>query len=96
MLSALSCGKIFYEKDIIQGSLNREMVMRFISLSCALLLCGCLVGCGTEKSEGEAEAGCSGGEVKCAYTGKCEEQLELSREKGFANTPEAFERYCEN
>lgn len=68
--------------------------MRFISFSCALLLCGCLVGCGAGKSTDGG--GCSGAEVRCAYTGKCESQLELSREKGFANTPEAFERYCGN
>lgn len=76
--------------------------MRFISFSCALLLCGCLVGCGAEESAEEiveknvAASGCSGTEVKCAYTGKCENQLELSREKGFGNTPEAFKRYCGN
>ena len=80
--------------------------MRFISFSCALLLCGCLVGCGAEESSEKsveknvetsvAASGCSGAEVKCAYTGKCEDQLELSREKGFGNTPEAFNRYCGN
>ncbi len=47
-------------------------------------------------SDRDAE-GCipSAGYAWCARTGKCERPWELAGQQGFANTPEAFDDYCD-
>jgi len=38
----------------------------------------------------------SAGYTWCAATNKCERPWELAKDKGFANAPEVFDRFCAN
>ena len=80
--------------------------MREFTVGVMLMAC-CLVGCGEEDAPGSSKTGLPGsdrdehgcipsaGYQWCERTKQCERPWELAKERGFENTREQFEAYCE-
>jgi hypothetical protein len=80
--------------------------MRTLTLA-AMLIAVCLGGCGAEDSPDSKRNGLTGSDRDahgcipsagyrwCERTNQCERPWELAKEKGFENTREQFDAYCE-